>query len=155
MAAPGTFILYAKNIPALRMADLLSATVKFALVKSTYAPNAAEDGHSLWSEVSDEEIAAGNGYTAGGAALASKAVEAITNGAKFASANVSWAASGGAIPAWRYAVMRVDGTLWGMTSPLIGYFVGDSAPADIPQTASGNELALKCPAAGWFDKVRA
>jgi len=154
MAAPGQFLFFATNIPAERMADLLTATVKMALVSSAYTPDDDEVGHDTWSDISANEIANGNGYTTGGATLAGKTNTAITLGARFNSNNVSWTASGGNIPAWRYAVMYVVGSLWGMTDPVIGYFVGDSAPADIPATANGNTLQLNCPAAGWFDKVR-
>ena len=78
---------------------------------------------------------------------------AISGGYKFSSASPSWSASGGNIPAWRYGVLRVDGALWGKTSPLIGYFVGDSAPADVPATSDGSPLTITCPASGWFDRV--
>lgn len=47
--------------------------------------------------------------------------------------------------------MYVSGTLWGMTNPLVGYFVGDSTPADIPLTTSGNSITVTVPAGGWFD----
>jgi len=40
-----------------------------------------------------------------------------------------------------------------MTNPLVGYFVGDSTPADIPATTVGNTLTLTCPSGGWFDLV--
>lgn len=154
MAAPGPFVFYAENIPAERMNDLLTATVKVALVTSGYVPDASETGHNEFADIGANEIAAGNGYAAGGAALAGKALVDIALGSKFGSNNVSWTAAGGAIPAWRYAVFYVDGALWGLASPLLGYFVGDSAPADVPALADGNTLQLQCPAAGWFDKVR-
>jgi hypothetical protein len=78
---------------------------------------------------------------------------AITNGFMFDSADPSWTASGSGIPAHRYYVMYVVGTLWGKTNPLIGYFIGDNTPADIPLTASGNPLTVTVNASGWFDLV--
>ena len=148
--AAGNMTIYAANIDDIRLNDLLTATAKMALVTSTYTPDASSTGHSLWSSASANEIANGNGYTTGGATLGTKAITAITNGQKFASANVAWTASGGAIPAWRYGVLYVSGTLWGMTNPLLGYFVGDTTPADVGATADGNPLTLTCPATGWF-----
>lgn len=150
--AAGTFTVYAANLADERMRDLLSATVNFALVRSTYTPSAGESGHKVWADVSAHEVAAGNGYDAGGAALSAKAIATLTNGAKFSSSEIVWTPSGGNLPAWRYAVMYVQGALWGLTDPLLGYFLGNAAPADIPVT--NTLLRLKCPAAGWFDTVR-
>lgn len=153
--AVGKFTLYAANLDDLRMQDLPTATVKMALVTNSYVPNATSVGHSLWSEASPNEITAGNGYLTGGATLSADVVTAITNGHKYGSADVTWTATGGQIQAWRYAVMYVVGTLWGKTNPLIGYFIGDSTPADIPATTDGNVLALPCdPVDGWFKFVR-
>ncbi len=150
--AAGTFTLYSKNKDDIRINDLTGATVKLALVSSSYTPNTdSSTGHSLWSDASGNEIANGNGYTTGGVSLSSLAATAISGGFKFSSANPSWTASGGNIPAHRYYVMYVSGTLWGMTNPLIGYFLGDSAPADIAATTSGNTLTVTCPSGGWFD----
>lgn len=149
--AAGTFTLYTKNLDRLSVNDLLSATVKIALVSSSYTPNVTSTGHDEWADVSANEIANGNGYTTGGATLANDTATAITSGFKYDSDDPAWTASGGNIPAWRYAVMYASGSVWGLTSPLIGYFVGDSTPADVPATSSGNTLALQVNASGWFD----
>lgn len=154
MAAPGQFTFFAENINVERMADLLTASVKFALVTSAWTPDADENGNGVWADISANEIAAGNGYVAKGVALASKVNTAISLGYKFASAAVDFTASGGSIPAHRYVVMLVDGSLWGLTDPLIGYFLGDSAPADVPAIANGNTVRYNCPANGWFAKTR-
>lgn len=153
--AVGTFTLYRANLDDLRMQDLTGATVKIALVSSSYTPDATNTGHSLWSEVSANEIANGNGYTTGGATLATDTVSTTTNGWKYDSDDPAWTASGGAIPAWRYAVMYVSGSLWGKTNPLIGYFLGDTTPADVPATSDGNPLTITVPTAGWFDITQA
>ncbi len=149
--ASGLLTLFSKNKDRLSINDLVGATLKLALVTSAYTPSAGETGHSLWSEVSANEIAAGNGYTAGGITLSSVAKTAITNGWKLSSANPVWTASGGNIPAHRYYVLYVSGTLWGLTNPLVGYFVGDTTPADIPATTAPNTLTVTVPAGGWFD----
>jgi len=149
--ASGAFTLYRANLDDLRMQDLPGATVKIALVTSTYTPDASNTGDSLWADVSAQEIAGGNGYTMGGQALVFDAVAAVTNGFNYDSADPAWTASGGAIPAWRYAVMYVEGTLWGKINPLIGYFLGDNTPADVPATSDGLPLDIAVNAAGWFD----
>lgn len=152
--AVGDFTRFTRNYDVESISDLLTADVRMALVTSAFTPDIDEStGDYLWADASGSEIAAGNGYTAGGQALANDVVTAIANGFKYESDNVIWTASGGNIPAWRYAVMYVNGSLWGRTSPLIGYFIGDDTPADIPATLDGNPLQLTCPAAGWFDKT--
>ena len=152
--AAGTFTLYQANLDDMRTQDLLTATVKLSLHAATYTPNAGTAGHSVAADLTGE-IASGTGYTPGGATLTGKLVTAVTGGWKFESDDPTWSATGGNLAAWRYGVLRVDGALWGKTSPLIGYFVGDSTPADVPATSDGNPLTINCPAAGWFDVVRA
>ena len=148
--ASGNVILFSKNKDDLRINDLVGATVLLSLVSSSWTPDASATGNSVWADMSANEVS-GNGWTAGGEALSSLAATAISGGFKFSSGNVSKTASGGAIPAWRYGVIRVSGSLWGMTNPVVGYFVGDATPADVPATTSGNSLTINCPASGWFD----
>lgn len=151
--AAGTVTLFSKNKADININDILGATVKVALISSAWTPDASATGNSVFADMSANEVAAGNGYTAGGVSLASMVKTAISGGYKFSSASPAWTAAGGNIPAFRYVVMYISGTLWGMTNPVIGYFVGDTTPADIPATTSGNTLTLNCPAAGWFDVV--
>lgn len=148
--AAGNFTLFSKNKDDMRINDLLGATIKMALVSSAWTPDNTVTGNSVWADVSANEVS-GNGWTAGGETLASLAATSITGGFKFSSASPAKTASGGSIPAFRHAVMYVSGTLWGMTNPLVGYFLGDATPADIPATTVGNTLTLTCPSGGWFD----
>jgi hypothetical protein len=97
--------------------DLVTDTIKLALVKSTYTPTI--DTHDFWDDIVAEE-SSGTGYTAGGATLANKSV-AIDTGAdqaEFTADNVSWTISS-ALSA-RYAVLYKS-TGNNATSPLIGY----------------------------------
>ena len=154
--ASGTFTLFRANLDDMRLQDLAaSGNLRMALVSSVYTPDATNVGHDEWTDVSANQIANGNGYTTGGATLSSVVAPAVTNGFKLASGNPSWTASGGNIPAWRYGVMYYLGSLWGKTNPLIGYFVGDATPADVPATLDGNPLTINCPAGGWFDITQA
>lgn len=147
--AAGTFTLYSKNKNNLNMVAVAAGTVKLALVKSTYTPDATVTGHSVWADVSANEITTTGGYTTGGQTLTSVTVTSITSGYKITSASPTWVASGGAIDAWRYGVMYLSGTVWSLTNPLIGYFVGDSTPADIPATSA--TLTVTANASGWWD----
>ncbi len=151
MASPGTFTIFSKNKDDLRLNDIVAGTMKVALVSSSWTPDVTTSGNSVWADMSANEITAVNGYSAGGVTPGSLVATAISGGYKLGSANPSWTASGGSISAWRYAVFYMSGSLWGMTNPVIGYFIGDSAPADIAATSSGNTLTLTLPSGGWFD----
>jgi len=152
MAAPGVPHIYAANLSLFKLSDLTSADVRLALVTSSYTPNITATGHNEWADVSANEIAGGTGYTTGGYALASEAVAAAAanDGFKFSTGNATWTASGAGIAAWRYGVIYCNGTLWSLTSPLLCYFLGDSAPADVPATAAPNIFGVNCPSDGWF-----
>lgn len=149
--AVGTCLMYTANFNILDPNDILSATVKMALVASTYTPNYTQTGDDVWADLSANEIAGGNGYTTGGFTITTDVLTALASGYKYSSDNVSWTASGGSIPAWRYAVCYISGALWAKTDPLLFSFLGDDTPADIPATTDGNTLQLTVPSGGWFD----
>lgn len=153
--AAGTFTLFAKNKDDYRINDIVGATVKMALVSSAWTPAITTAGNALWADVSANEIANGNGYTTGGGTLTGVAATATagSNGYYLAGTVPVWTASGAGIPAHRYYVMYLSGTVWGQVNPLIGYFLGDTTPADIPLTSSGNTLTVTTPATGWFDLI--
>jgi hypothetical protein len=94
--------------------DFLTDTIKCALVTSSYTPN--QTTHEWWSDVSANDVS-GTGYTAGGAALASKTISASSLVTTLDAADPSWSSS--TITA-RYAVFYKD-TGTGGTSPLIAY----------------------------------
>ena len=129
--------------------NLLNATntnFRLALVASTWTP--APTTNEVWGDVSANEIANGNGYTTGGGTLTSVALTQAAGVVKFTSAAFVWTASGTGIPAWRYGVVYYLGTLNAKVNPLVGYFLGDSTPVDIPLTTSGNTLTVTPSASG-------
>jgi hypothetical protein len=71
--------------------DLDTDTIKVMLVTATYAPN--QDSHTKRSDVTNE--ISGTGYSAGGAALANKAVTAdnTDNEGVFDADDLAWAAA--------------------------------------------------------------
>lgn len=151
--AAGNVILFAKNKNQLKLTDLASANLRIALLTTGYTPNVTTGGHSLFSEVSANDLATAMGYTAGGAALTGVvAATAGTDGYKLSSGDAVWTSSGTGIPSWKYGLIYYLGTLWGMTNPLIGYFEGNSGSV-VPLTSAGNPLTIQCPALGWFDLV--
>lgn len=154
MSAPSAFQFYAENLNVLKATDLSGATLKMLLTTSSYTPDSDNVGHLALADVTNE-LSNGNGYSTGGVALAAPTLaDFSTTGYKFSTGNALWTASGAGIPAWRYGVLYVVGSLWGLTSPLLAFFTGDSAPADVPLTASGNSLQVTCPANGWFTIAR-
>jgi hypothetical protein len=154
MAAPSACQFYANNIDLLKLSDLSGLTFMMLLTSSAYTPDTSNTGNTVLANVTDE-IANGNGYTTGGVALSAPTLAAyLTTGFKFSTGNASWTASGAGIPAWRNAVVYALGSVWGLTSPLLFYFIGDSTPADVPLTAAGNILQVNCPANGWFTDTR-
>lgn len=131
--------------------DLLGANTanfKLALVTSAWTPDNSDTGNELWGDVSANEIAAGNGYSAGGIALTGVALSQAGGAVKFTSSAAQWTATGGNIPAWRRGVIYYLGTLNGKVNPLVGHFLGDSTPADIPATTTGNTLTMTPNASG-------
>lgn len=114
--------------------DLDTQTIKVALVTSTYTPD--QDLHEDFADITNEVV--GTGYTAGGAALASKTVTAdnTDNEGVFDAADVTWSTS--TITA-RGAVVYYDSTV-AATSLLICYidFVTDQSSSAGDFTISWN-----------------
>ena len=125
-----------------------AANFKLALVGLAWTPDNSDTGNEVWGDVSANEIAAGNGYSAGGIALTGVALSQTGGTVKFTSSAAQWTASGGNIPAWRRGVIYYAGTLNGKVNPLVGHFLGDSTPADIPATTAGNTLTVTPNASG-------
>ncbi len=121
------------------------ANFKLLLLSNLFTPVDATD--EVLADLSNE-IANGNGYSTGGIALTSVTLTQTAGVVKFTSAAAVWTASGGAIPAWRYGYLYYNGTLNSKVSPLIGHFLGDSTPADIPATTNGNTLTVTPNASG-------
>jgi hypothetical protein len=95
--------------------DLDTDTIKVALVTSTYTPD--QDVHDFFDDVTNEVT--GTGYSAGGAALANKAVTAdnTDNEGVFDADDVTWSSS--TITARGAVIYKSTGTA--STSPVIAY----------------------------------
>ena len=98
--------------------------IMLALVKSTYTFSAA---HTIWADVSDEEVATGDGYTTGGEALGSLSV----NSTRFDSADVTWTSL---TKTFRCGVLYLNDTVNTIVKPVIAYILFDDTPADISIT---------------------
>lgn len=142
--AAGAFVFPDKAklnfVSATNLLGANTANFKMALVTSSYTPANSTD--EVFADVSANEITAGNGYTAGGVALTGVSLTQTSGTVKFTSNAAQWTASGGNIPAWRRGVVYYSGTLNGKVNPIVGHFLGDSTPADVPATTSGNNLTI-------------
>ena len=76
--------------------DMDTDTFKIALMDSSHVFAVA---NTTWADVSANEIANGNGYTTGGAALTSVTWGQVSGTVTFDFANTQWTASGGSISA--------------------------------------------------------
>jgi|SRR5450830_116317 len=146
--AAGAFIFPDKaKLNFFSATDLLNPanTFKITLHTSSFTP--APSTMEVYADLTNE-LATANGYTNGGLALTSVALTQTSGVVKFTSAAAVWTAAGGSIPAWRYGVVRAVGTLNGKVDPIVGYFLGDSMPADVPATTTGNTLTVTPNASG-------
>lgn len=122
--------------------DMDADTFKILLTSNTYTPALT---HSVLADITNE-VASGNGYTTGGATLATIAWTKSGSTTTFdATVDPSWTASGGSIGPARKAVIYKAGTANAHVSPLVCYCVLDSA--DIT-TTDGNTLTIQLNASG-------
>lgn len=147
--AASAFFLYSANMPEWDWTTITDPRIK--LVDSDYTPDFSANGDTLITAIGSNELTAAGSYAECDLATVAVADTAGDDGMKFSTANAAWTASGGNIEAWRWAVMYEHATLNGKANPLIGAFLGDATPANVPATTDGNTLTLTCPAGGWFD----
>jgi len=126
---------------------LAQTTYKITLHTSVWVPN--NSTNEVFSHATNE-LGTGFGYTAGGGTLTSVALTQTAGVVKFTSAAFTWTASGGSIPAWRTALVRAIGTFNGKVDPIVGYFLGDSTPADVPATAAPGTIVVTPNASGFI-----
>lgn len=115
--AVGNFIFYnTGRLKALNgVMDFDTHTFKVSLHSASYTPSA--ENHDEVADLTNE-VSNGNGYTTGGAALASVTLNRTTTTVTFDAADTTWTASGGDIGPFRYVVLY-DDTVSG--DPLVGY----------------------------------
>lgn len=132
-----------------RGGDLFFTSLRLALVTSAWLPDI--DTETTWGEVLAHELPDGDGYTAGGKTLENVSISDVEGGMKLSSSQARWDATGAGIPAWRYMVLYIAGTVGGVANPLIGFALGDDTPVDVPATPAGQSLFIPCPAGGWIE----
>lgn len=100
-------------------------TIKLALVTSGYTFSAA---HTIWGDVSANEVANGAGYTTGGLALTTKAVTMSGANAKYTADNALFSAL---TKTFRRGIVYKSGTTNGIVNALVCAILFDDTPADI------------------------
>jgi hypothetical protein len=139
-----TFTLYDEFLRYLADGTIDLDTHVFKAMLTNSAPN--QNTHTVKTDVT--EITAGNGYTAGGATLASVTwSETAANSGiwRFNSTSPSFTAAGGAIATHQYLVIY-DDTPSAPADPLVGW-VDRGSSATI---ADGNTRTWSL-STGWFD----
>lgn len=126
----------------------LPTKFKLALVKSTYTPNA---DHATWADVSANEIATGNGYSAGGIDIEASAT-GFTADAQDDTGDTGdvtmkdgvYTASGGTIPSagsgGRYAVLMDYNPTQANGELIAVYDLSADKSSDVSITLSGFKL---------------
>lgn len=139
MAATGPFTLF-HSFPkksadgTFDLDDLTTAPLKCCL--TTTAPVRT---WTVYGDVGAAEVANGNGYTTGGAALSTVDFSAVAGaaGAILKAANVQWVGSGAGFNTAAYGVIYRNGT----TKDVVGYFAlnADLSPVNI---AAGTTFSI-------------
>jgi len=151
--AAGPFIIPDKAVLNIAIGLLNPAnTFKLSYHTSAWVPNPATV--EVFADVSNE-IAAGGGYSSGGITLANDVLTISGSTVKFTCDPAELTATGGPIAAYRYGVVRANGTINGKVDPVVAYFLGDSTGIDVPVTTVGNKLTFTPNAAGICTAAKA
>src|SRR5208337_903252 len=123
--------------------DLLKASNSFQMILDQSGDNLISSAYSLYGQLT-HEVPNGNGYTTGGVTLTGVSITragAVTT-FTWTGPNPDWTASGSGIPAWRWMVVYVSGTINGHVSPLVGFCLGDGTNIDVPLTPSATPITI-------------
>jgi len=125
--------------------DLDSHVFKLQLHSSSFTPNVST--MQVRADLTGE-LSTANGYTSGGASLASITWTKSGATVTWDAADTVFTATGAGITA-RYGVILDDSTA---SKDLVGYILLDTAPADVTATA-GNTMTFQWNAAGIFTQT--
>lgn len=136
--AVGTFTLYSAAVLGISTGtiDLDSNPMTMALLTSAYTPS---DAHAVWSDVSANQVATGNGYT-GPVAITNQ--KCVLSGATvtFSSDPVVWSNA---------TFTAKYGVIFTSSNALVGYVDLSSGGGSV--TGQGGQFSVSGdPTAGWF-----
>lgn len=140
----GQFLLYHSyaELVADGTIDLDTHTFSAVLLDSGYTPSLA---HDEYADISADELATANGYTAGGQVLTGVTWAQVSGVATFNSTPPEWTPSVGAIVA-RYLAIKDDTAT---NDKLVGYMPLDGTGIDVSRS-SPNTFKVNPGAQGWF-----
>jgi hypothetical protein len=115
--------------------DLDSDNLKLALLTSGYSINT---GHTVFTDVSANEVSNGNGYTTGGILLANKVMSYTGATGKLTADNPVWSAL---TKTFRWALLYANKTVGPIVDPLVLAVLLDNTPADI--VVSGADYSIQ------------
>lgn len=118
--------------------NLLNAAITMALVTKDYTPNL--DLHTLWADVSANEVATGSGYTTGGAALPSLTLTRTGALTTWDSGDLTWAAL---TKTFKYGVIYVNATVNGVVKPLIAVVDFDDTTTIAEISSGGTDFKFQ------------
>lgn len=121
-------------------------TIKLALITSGYTFSTA---HTLFNNGSNDstnpsynELAGGNGYTAGGETITASKTNTMLD-----ANDITWTFT--AEKVFRAAILYISGTIESLSSPVLAYWLFDNTPADIT-VPSGQNFAVVFNPSGVF-----
>ena len=119
--------------------NLETATLKMALIANTYSLNLA---HQQFSDLSTHELPTANGYTAGGIAIANRAIsgDLLSELVSLSADNPTWTATGTLTACFQ--VLYAVGTFGGIVNPLISIAYKKDGETYIDYSATGTEFTL-------------
>lgn len=118
--------------------NLLNAAITMALVTKDYTPNL--DTHTIWADVSANEVATGAGYTTGGAALPSLTLTRTGALTSWDCGDLTWAAL---TKTFKYGVIYVNATVNGVVKPLIAVVDFDDTTTIAEVVSSGIDFQFR------------
>ncbi len=124
--ATGTWKVYGRAPKNFNFANWLTNDIRIAILNSSYTPN--QGTHDFWDDVSTFEIS-GTGYTAGGQALGTKAINESGSSQYFDAADANWPNS--TITNGKTLVIYDNTPGTAATKPLIAYCVLDVAESSV------------------------
>ncbi len=118
--------------------NLLNAAITMALVTKTYTPNL--DTHTLWADVSANEVATGSGYTTAGAVLPSLTLTRAGALTTWDCGDLTWAAL---TKTFKYGVIYVNATVNGVVKPLLAVVDFDDTTTIAEVTSGGTDFVFQ------------
>lgn len=146
MLNTGNFTLFDAALPWIGDGTGLIKVTTVNVVLVSSAENLLSSSAALYSDLQDELPNAG-GYSQGGVvtgAALSRAGPISTFSLLLPSP--AWQTIGNGLPAWRWWVVYVSGTLNGHTNPLIGFALGDATGIDVSAIPANNVVSIRVPA---------